>query len=92
MENLNKHQSKCDGSVKYVYTGDVYKHKLSVFEELEEMAVRELEADRYEKWLACFDFEVYQHDFEEKVDAAKENSLNVVQEGTSWNKEHVLFN
>ena len=36
----------------------------------------------------CFDFEAYQRDFDEKVDADEENSLEV-EEGTSWNKVHV---
>ena len=49
MENLNKHQSKCDGTVKYVFPGGMYKNKLSVFEELEEMGVRVREEDKYEK-------------------------------------------
>ena len=31
-----RHQSKCDGTVKYVFPGGMYKNKLSVFEELEE--------------------------------------------------------
>ena len=88
MENLNKHQSKCDGTVKYVFPGGVYKNKLSVFEELDEMGVQVCEADKYEKWFGCFNFEVYQHDFDEKVDAAEENSLEVEEE-TSWNKVHV---
>ena len=86
--NLNKLKSKCDGTVKYVFPGGVYKNKLSVFEELEEMGVRVREEDKYEKWFACFDFEVYQRDFDEKVDAGEENSLEVEQ-GTSWNKVHV---
>ena len=59
-----------------------------MFEELEEMGVRVREEDKYEKWFACFDFEVYQRDFDEKVDADEENSLEV-EEGTSWNKVHV---
>ena len=88
MRNLNKHQSKCDGTVKYVFAGGVYKNKLSVFEELEEMGVRVREKDRYEKWFACFNFEAYQRDFDEKVDVDEENSLEV-EEGTSWNKVHV---
>ena len=57
MRNLNKHQSKCDGTVKYVFPGGVYKNKLSVFEELEEMGVWVREEDKYEKWFASFDFE-----------------------------------
>ena len=88
MWNLNKHQSKCDGTVKYVFPGGVYKNKLSMFEELEEMGVRVHEEDKYEKWFACHDFEAYQRDFDEKVDGAEENSLKV-EEGTSWNKVHV---
>ena len=88
MWNLNKHQSKCDGTVKYVFPGGVYKNKLSVFEGFEEMGVRVREEDKYEKWFACFDFEAYQRDFDEKVDAGEENSLEV-EEGTSWNKVHV---
>ena len=46
------------------------------------------EEDKYEKWFVGFDFEVYQCDFDEKVDATEENSLEV-EEGTSWNKVHV---
>ena len=39
MQKLEQHQPKCDGTVEYVYPGGVYKNKLSVFEELEEMGV-----------------------------------------------------
>ena len=46
------------------------------------------EADKYEKWFACFDFEAYQRDFDEKIDAAEEISLEVEEE-TSWNKVHM---
>ena len=53
-----------------------------MFEELVEMGVRVREADKYEKWFACFDFEAYQRDFDEKVNAGEENSLKV-EEGTS---------
>ena len=48
MMNLNKHQSKCDGTVKYVFPCGVYKKKL------EEMGVWVHEADKYEKWFVCF--------------------------------------
>ena len=85
MQNLNKHQSKCDGTVKYVLPGGMYKNKLSVFEKLEEMGVRMREEDKYEKWFACFNFEAFQCDFDEKMDAAEENSLEL-EEGTSGNK------
>ena len=40
MSNHLRHQSKCDANVKYVFPGGVYRNKLSVFEELEEMGVR----------------------------------------------------
>ena len=69
MSHHLRHQSECDGTVKYVFPGGVYKNNLSVFEELEEMGVRVCEEDKYEKWFACFDFEAYQCDFDEKVDA-----------------------
>ena len=52
MRNLNKHQSKCDGTVEYAYPGGDYKNKLSVFEELEKMVVVVHEEDKYEKWFA----------------------------------------
>ena len=83
-----EHQSKCDGTVKYIFPVGVYKNKLSVFEELEEMGVRVRESVKHEKWLPCFDFQTYQRDFGEKVSDAEENSLEV-EEGTSWNKGHV---
>ena len=86
MENLNKHQTKCDGTVEYAYPGGVYKNKLSVFEELEEMGVRVQEEDKYEKWFACYDFEAYQRDFREGFDQVEELDS---EEGTSWNKMHV---
>ena len=59
-----------------------------MFEELEEMGVRVCEEDKYEKWFVRYDFEAYQRDFDEKMDADEENSLEV-EEGTSWNKVHV---
>ena len=89
MQKLKQRQCKCDGTVKYVFSGSVYKNKLSVFEDMEKIGVWVHEADKYRKWLACFDSEPYQRDFDEKVDAAEENSLEA-EEGTSWNKVHVL--
>ena len=86
MRNLNKYQPKCDGTVKYVFPGGVYKNKLSVFEELQEMGVRVREEDKYEKWFACFDFEAYQRDFREGFDQVEELDS---EEGTSWDKMHV---
>ena len=66
----------------------MYINKLSVFEELEEMGVQVRKEDKYEKWFAGFDFEVYQRDFDKKVDGSEENSLKL-EERTSWNKVHV---
>ena len=86
MSNHLRHQSKCDGTVEYAYPGGIYKNKLSVFEELEEMGVRVWEEDKHEKWFACYDFEVYQRDFREGIDQVEEIDS---EEGTAWNKVHV---
>ena len=86
MRNLNKHQTKCDGTVEYSYPGGMYKNKLSVFEELEKMGVVVHDEDKYEKWFACYDFEAYQRDFRECIDQIEELDS---EEGTSWNKMHV---
>ena len=84
MTNNRRHQTKCDGTANYVYPGDVHKNKTSVFEDLEEVGITVSEELKVEKWFACFDFEVYQRDFDSKVDEVDES-----QEGTSWNKVHV---
>ena len=84
MRNLKQHETKCDTNVKYVFPGGVYRYKLPVFEELEEICVRE--EDKYEKWFACYDSEVYQRDFREGIDQVEEIES---EEGTSWNKVHV---
>ena len=86
MSNHLRHQSKCDGTVEYAFPGGVYKNKLSIFEELEEMGVRVQEEDKYEKWFECFDFEAYQRDFRQGLDQVEEIEC---EEGTSWNKVHV---
>ena len=49
MRNLKQHESKCDANIKYVFPGGVYRNKLSLFEELEELGVRVREEDKYEK-------------------------------------------
>ena len=72
MSNHLRHQIKCDVNVKYVFPGGIYRNKLSVFEELEEMGVRVREEDKYEKWFVCYDFEAYQRDFREGIDQAEE--------------------
>ena len=86
MQKVKQHQPKCDGTVEYAYPGGVYKNKLSVFEELEEMGVRVHEEDKYEEWFACYDSEAYQRDFREGIDQAEELDSK---EGMSWNKMHV---
>ena len=72
--------------MEYAYPGGVYKNKLSVFEELEEMGACVHEEDKYEKWFTCYDFEAYQQDFHEGVGQVEEMEY---EEGTSWNKVHV---
>ena len=86
MRNLKQHEPKCDGAAEYAYPGGIYKNKLSVFEELEEMGVRAWEEDKYEKWFLCFDFEAYQQDFHEGFDEVEEIEC---EEGMSWNNVHV---
>ena len=68
MQKLKQHQPKCDDTVEYACPGGVYKNKLYVFEELEEMGVVVREEDKYEKWSASYDFEAYQTDFLEGID------------------------
>ena len=86
MQKLKQHEPRCDGTVEYAFPGGLYKNKLYIFEELEEMGVQVQEEDKYEKWFACFDFEVYQRDFREGLDQVEEIEC---EEGTSWNKVHV---
>ena len=52
MQKLKQHQPKCDGTIKYMYPGGVYKNKPSIFEELEQIGVRVNEEDKFEKWYA----------------------------------------
>ena len=84
MQKLKQHQPKCDGAVKYVYPGGVYKNKPSIFEELEQIGVRVNEEDKCEKWYACYDFEAYQRNFDANVDDDQ-----VMEEGTTSNNVHV---
>ena len=87
MQKLKQHQRKCDGTVEHTYPGGVYKNKLFVFEELEEMGVWVREEDKYGKWFSCYDFEAYQRpDFREGVDKVEKMES---EEGTSWNKVDV---
>ena len=51
MRNLKQHEPRCDGTVEYAFPGGVYKNKLSIFEELEEMGVRVQEEDNMKSGL-----------------------------------------
>ena len=84
MQTLKQHQPKCDGAIKYVYPGGVYKNKPSIFEELEQIGVRVNEEDKCEKWYACYDFEAYQRTFDANVDDDQ-----VMEEGKTWNNVHI---
>ena len=84
MQKLKQHQPKCDGSVKYMYPGGVYKNKPSIVKELEQIGVRVNEEDKCEKWYACYDFKAYQRNFDVNVDDDQ-----VMEKGTTWNNVHV---
>ena len=49
MQNLKRHQPKCDGAVEGAYLCSVCKNKLSVLQEFEEMSVQVSREDKYEK-------------------------------------------
>ena len=63
MSHHLRHQTKCNVNVKDVCPDGVYKNKLSLFEELEEMGVRVWEEDKFEKWFSCYDFEAFHTGF-----------------------------
>ena len=85
MSDNNRHQLKCNGKVKFNLLGGIYKNNPSVFEDMERLGCQNIEEeDKTGKWFACFDFEAYQRDFDDKVD-----DVEMLQEGTSWNKIHV---
>ena len=85
MSNINRHQLKCDGKVKFSLPGGIYKNNPSMFEELERLGCQNIEEeDKTGKWFACFDFEAYQRDFDDRVD-----DMEMLQEGTSLDKIHV---
>ena len=82
MSDNNRHQLRCDGKVKFNLPRGIYKNNLSVFEDMERLGCQNIEDDdRTGKRFACFDFEVYQRDFDDRVD-----DVEMLQEGTSWNK------
>ena len=85
MRNLNRRQPKCDGNMKFNLLGGTYKNNPSVFEDMERLGCQNIdEEDKIGKWFACFDFEAYQRDFDDRVD-----DVEMLEEGTSWNKIHV---
>ena len=85
MSHNNRHQVKCFGKVKFNLPGGIYKDNPSVFEDMERLGGQNIEEeDKIGKWFACFDFEAYQRDFDDRVD-----DVEMLQEGTSWNKIHV---
>ena len=56
-----------------------------MFEDMEMLGCQNIEEeDKTGKWFACYDFETYQHDFDDRVD-----DVEMLQEGTGWNKIHV---
>ena len=84
MQKLKQHQPKCDGAIKYMYPGGVYKNKPSIFEELEQIGVRVNKEDKREKCNDCYDFDAYQRNFDANVDDDQ-----MMEEGTTWNNVHV---
>ena len=85
MSDNNRHQLKCDGKVKFSLPGGIYKNVPSVFEDMERLDYQKIdEEDKTGKWFACFDFEAYQRDFDDRLD-----DVEMLQEGKSWNKIHV---
>ena len=84
MQKFKQHQPKCDGTVKCMCPGGVYKDKPSISEELEKIGVRVNEQDKCEKWYACYDFEAYQRNIDANMDDDQE-----MEEGTTWNNVHV---
>ena len=62
-KNLQNHERRCDGTVKYKYPGGVYTNALSIFEELESNGIIIANELNFEKYFAIFDFEAYQCDF-----------------------------
>ena len=60
MTNLQHHERRCDGTVKYKYPGDVYTNTPSIFEELESNGIIVADELKFEKYFAIFDFEAYQ--------------------------------
>ena len=79
MSNNNRHQLKCDGKVKFNLTGGIYKNNPSVLEDMERLGCQNIDDDDITgKWFACFDFEVYQWDFDDRVD-----DVEMLEEGTN---------
>ena len=82
IRNLQNHERRCDGTVKYKYPGGVYTNTPSIFEESNGIIV----ADelKFKKYFAVFDFEAHQQDFNRVQDREQEE----LGENTTWNKVH----
>ena len=69
MSKNNRHQLKCAGKVKFDLPGGIYKSNLPVFVDMERLGCQNIEEeDKTGKWFACFDFEAYQRDFDNRID------------------------
>ena len=84
MLDSKQHQIKCDGSVRYVYPGGVYKNASSVFDDMKSVGFDVNPEERCEQWFACFDFEVCHCNFRECVD-----EVDNIEEGMVWGKIQV---
>ena len=85
MSDNNHHQLECYGKVTFNLPGGIYRNSLSVFEDMERLGCQNIEEKgKTGKWFACFNFEAYQCDFDNRVD-----DVDMLQEGTSWNKIQV---
>ena len=85
MSDNNRHQVKCDGKVNFNLSEGIYKNTPSVFEDLKRLGCWSIEEeDKCKKWLCTYDFEAIQWDFDDKVD-----DMELLEEGTRWNKIHV---
>ena len=57
VEHLPRHIRRCQVEVEEVYVGGKFKPKKTVFEALDELAIKVPEEDRYDSFFSVFDFE-----------------------------------
>ena len=57
LQTLKRHGSSCMWKTKYIYPGGYYKHKVSIFEELEEIGIYVPEDERAYDFFAVWDME-----------------------------------